>query len=201
MRKQKGKFIVLYGANNLGKTTQAELLVEALKKKGIEVKYLKYPIYDLKPTGPAINEALRVGREISDREFQELFAQNRRDFESELVKMLEEGLWVVAEDYKGTGIAWGLVDNISLEEMEAMNKGLLDEDLSMLLDGEERYVEGIEAGHRHEEGRDWVKARDVHRQLAKRYGWRVVNVNQSVEKVHEDVCEVVKTLLLKGRAF
>jgi len=31
---KKGKLIVLYGINNLGKTTQAELLVEKIKSNG-----------------------------------------------------------------------------------------------------------------------------------------------------------------------
>ena len=34
---KKGKFIVLYGINNLGKTTQAKLLVKNLKNSGVSV--------------------------------------------------------------------------------------------------------------------------------------------------------------------
>ena len=42
-----GKFIVIYGVNNLGKTTQANMLVQKLKASGLKAEYLKYPIYDL----------------------------------------------------------------------------------------------------------------------------------------------------------
>ena len=41
----RGKFIVLYGINNLGKTTQAKMLVDKLKLHGLEAEYLKYPVY------------------------------------------------------------------------------------------------------------------------------------------------------------
>ena len=47
-KNKKGKFIVLYGNNNVGKSTQAKLLVEKLKEKGENVRYFKYPIYPSK---------------------------------------------------------------------------------------------------------------------------------------------------------
>jgi len=47
-----GKFIVLYGINNLGKTTQTRILVDKLKLHGLKAEYLKYPVYDLAPSGP-----------------------------------------------------------------------------------------------------------------------------------------------------
>jgi thymidylate kinase len=43
----KGKFIVLYGINNLGKTTQAKLLVEKFQKEGLKAEYMKYAVYSL----------------------------------------------------------------------------------------------------------------------------------------------------------
>jgi thymidylate kinase len=132
----RGKFIVLYGANNLGKTTQVGMLDDRLLKIGGPNKVLKYPIYELEPTGSRINQALRGGLEISDEGLQREFAQNRRDFEPELKRILKEGTWVLAEDYTGTGIAWGVAHDIPLETMEKMNRDLLKEDVAVLLDGE-----------------------------------------------------------------
>jgi thymidylate kinase len=187
----RGKFIVIYGANNLGKTTQAVELVSRLKEVGLKAKYLKYPIYQLEPTGPRINAALRQGLNLSDYELQREFAQNRRDFQPRLIKILDSGVWVVAEDYKGTGIAWGITKGISLEEMERLNSGLYPEDLAILLDGE-RFASGIEKGHRHEDGADWDLARKVHRSLGKRYGWQLIDANQSKEAVSNDIWRKVK---------
>ena len=67
---ERGKFIVIYGANNLGKTVQANLLIDSLRNIDKNAHYLKYPIYDLEPTGPRINAALREGLNISDIELQ-----------------------------------------------------------------------------------------------------------------------------------
>lgn len=188
---ERGKFIVVYGANNLGKSTQIDLLAEELREEGKEVELLKYPIYELEPTGPIINAAIREGLEITEIELQRVFAQNRQDFEPFLMKeILEKGKWVIAEDYKGTGIAWGMARNIPVEVMEEMNSGLLEEDLAILLDGEQ-FVSGIERGHRNEPSSEWRWARQVHKELAERYGWQVVEASRSRETVADEIWKIV----------
>lgn len=195
MKHERGKTIVLYGANNLGKTEQAWRLVEALKQRDIPVDYLKYPIYD-SPTGQRINAVLREDSPMSDLELQKLFAEDRRAHEPELRQILRNGVWTVLEDYKDTGTAWGIVKGISIEKMEGINRGLLDTDLEILMDGELRFNDGIEAGHRHE-GSDkvWTKARDVHRMLGNKYGWQIVNANQDMDNVHADIMRIVDPLI------
>ena len=54
-----GKFIAIYGINNIGKSTQTSLLVQKLVGRGVRVEYFKYPLYDLDPTGKMLNEILR----------------------------------------------------------------------------------------------------------------------------------------------
>ena len=72
---QEGVFIVIYGINNIGKSTQVEMLVDALRGLNLPVERIKYPIYDLTPTGPKINEILRSGKkqEISEEELQKIY--------------------------------------------------------------------------------------------------------------------------------
>src|SRR3989344_7041055 len=109
MKNKIGKFIVIYGINNLGKSTQAKILVEKLGQEGFSAEYLKYTIYDLKPSGPIINDYLREGNRdnLSPREIQILYTMNRYQFESRLKDKLSQGVNIVAEDYTGTGLAWG----------------------------------------------------------------------------------------------
>lgn len=170
-------------------------MINRLVEFGKDAIYLKYPIYDLEPTGPIINAALREGLEISDFELQQNFAQNRFDFQPQLEKFLNSGKWPVSEDYSGTGKAWGVVNDISIEEIEEMNADLLKEDLAILLDGE-RFTSGIEREHRYEIDRDWERARQVHLKLAERYGWEIVNANSSMENVSLDIWNIVFKKLL-----
>jgi len=193
MKDKKGQFIVICGMNNLGKTTVIDGLMEHLKTKGENVVFLKYPIYDLEPTGPRINKYLRGGNpeNLTSDTVQEIYVQNRKDFEPQLISMLEQGKLVIAEDYIGTGIVWGMIGGASLERMEKLNKGLKETDLTILLDGE-RFLTGIESGHTHENAMElWDKGRQIHLDLAARYNWKIVNANQTREQVLKDVVTIV----------
>lgn len=189
----KGKFIVLYGINNLGKSTQVKLLIEKLGKYGIHAEYLKYGVYDLKPSGEMLNEYLRKGNlyNFSPREFQMCHALNRTQYEPVLKQKLEEGTWIIAEDYKGTGIAWGIGAGVDKDFLLRLNEHLLKEDLCILFDGE-RFISGIEADHKHEQNDELTqKVRAVHLQLADTFGWSVINANQLVPIVHQHIWDIV----------
>ncbi|MCX6785343.1 MAG: hypothetical protein NTZ18_00645 [Candidatus Komeilibacteria bacterium] len=189
-----GLFIVIYGINNLGKSTQALLLADSFVKAGLPSQYLKYPIYDLTPTGPQINEVLRgkAGQQISEEELQALYTKNRLDYQLQLIKLISEGVNVVAEDYIGTGLAWGWSKGADLEKLIAANSALLKPDVEILLDGE-RFIEAKEAGHLHE-GNDELmeKCRLNHLELAARFGWAVVNANQEIEEVQVDILKAIE---------
>ena len=98
-----GKFIVIYGINNLGKTTQANLLVDRMVREGKDALYLKYALYDLSPSGPIINNYLRPveGRprnphNLSPREFHILQALNRTQYDEEVRCRLQSSQHIVA---------------------------------------------------------------------------------------------------------
>ncbi len=193
----KGKLIVIYGANNLGKSHQAEFLKNALAEKGIPVIRIKFPIYYIEPTGPKINAVLRQGLKLPEDEVQRLYVQNRWDFQSTLKSFLQHGTWIVAEDYVGTGIAWGLVRGLKLRDLERMNKGLIKEDLAIMLYGE-RFKIGIEVVSRNETGNQlWQKAQKVHLRLAKKYGWEKIYASRSEDEVFLDIWKIVKPILKK----
>lgn len=191
-----GKLIVIYGGNNSGKTTQAKLLVDWLKKEGHQAAYLKYPIYD-SPTGKRINGILREGKEknISETEFQELYYQNRKDYEQHLKKMLHERTVVVAEDYIGTSLAWGSAKGADYAHLKKLNSDLIHEDLALLLDGA-RFSEAKEKGHIHEENDELMeKVRERHRQIGKEKGWTFINANRKKEDVFNDIIAAVKKIV------
>lgn len=189
----KGNFIVLYGINNLGKSTQVDLLIKKLAEHGITAEYLKYGVYDLKPSGEMLNEYLRKGNpyNFSPREFQLCHALNRTQYEPILKQKLDAGTWIIAEDYKGTGIAWGIGAGVDQDFLIRLNAHLLPEDLCILFDGE-RFVSGIEKDHKHEQNAELTnKVRAVHLELAKMYDWNIINANQSVENVHSQIWNLI----------
>ena len=137
-------FIALYGINNIGKTYHAKRLVKYFKKIGKKAVYIKYPIYGLKPTGPFLDKILRKQgkQKMSEEELQLWFTLNRYQFQPRLKKLLERDYIVVAEDYSGTGIVWGMAKSRNpakmRKEIEAMNKFLVQPDMAILLDGKRK---------------------------------------------------------------
>ena len=187
-------FITLYGINNIGKSTQALRLVERLKAEGFDAVYVKFPVYDVEPTGVYLNQFLRSGeaQNISEEELQMWFAMNRFQFEPTLREWLKDGKVVVAEDYTGTGIAWGMVKGASKEWLESLNAPLIKEDLAILLDGE-RFIKAREEGHIHETNEEFMKlARQIHLELGEAYGWVKIPVQPTKDETEALVWEVVK---------
>jgi dTMP kinase len=197
---KKGKFIVIYGVNGTGKSTQVKELLQYLKKIKIKVNYLKYPIYDLEPEGPFIDKYLRDTKFREENpqtaeELQDKYAKNRKKFEPELKKILEKGEWVLAEDYVGTGISWGLTWGADLRYLEKINKNLLRPDLAILLHGE-RFLSAVEKKHRNESNNEKINlSKNFHELLANKYDWKVINCNQKIDKVAGDIRKQIETYL------
>ena len=188
-----GKLIILYGINNLGKSTQAKLLVERLQKVKLAAAYLKYPLYDLEPSGPLINTYLREGNpeELSIREFQLLQVMNRTQYDAELRKRLSSDEWIVAEDYIGTGIAWGIGGGVDRGFLERLNAHLRAEDLCFLFQGE-RFMKAQEKNHQHETDHDLTeRVRKAHDELAAEKRWEYIQANKSIEAISDDIWKIV----------
>ena len=194
---EKGKFIAIYGINGIGKTTQVELLVEYLKSKGKNASRLKYPVYDLEPEGPFIYKYLRdvefrKNNELSTHKLQKKYAENRMRYEPILRERLKNGEWIVAEDYTGTGISWGLTWGGKLAYVEDVNEDLLKPDLEILMDGP-RFLSAIEKDHRNEMDSERIEiCKNFHFLLCDRYGWTRVNAKQKIDKVQADIIKEVE---------
>lgn len=187
-------FITIYGTNNMGKTTHAKRLRKKLESVGRKAKYVKYPVYDLEPTGPYLNRILRSGdsQNISEEELQMWFTLNRYQFEPTIKKWLDEGYDVVAEDYTGTGLAWGTAKGADTSWLERINQHLLQEDLAILIDGE-RVLEAKEPLHIHEDDDALIATcRRVMQDLGEKYGWRTVLLQDKKDDTAALIWEIVE---------
>jgi len=194
---RKGLFIAVYGVNNIGKSTHCRILHDRLKKEGYDVVSLKYPIYDLEPTGTDLNRILRgdTKQDIPEEELQKIFTQNRKDFEPQLNKYLEEGKIVVAEDYTGTGIAWGMAKGLTVEFMEKLNEGLKKEDFPMLITGH-RDARATEKHHIHEQNQELLSSvSKIFVQLGERYHWKVIDLQPNIPDTADLTWQAVKDFI------
>jgi thymidylate kinase len=120
------------------------------------------------------------------------FALNRFQFEPHLKEWLLDEQIVVAEDYTGTGLAWGAVKGLDLEWLEQINAPLIKEDIALLMDGE-RFKEASENGHRHESDEDAMqRARQIHLALAAKYDWKIVSAKGTLEEVEARLWDQIR---------
>ncbi len=181
----------------MGKTTHSKLLVERLNKEGHKAFHVKYPVYDIEPTGSFLNSVLRNkdGQKISEDELQLWFILNRYQYQEKLKELLEQGYLVIAEDYVGTGIAWGVAKGLELEWCENANKHLLKEDLTVLIHGQ-RDLNAVEEGHVHEQNHELVdKCADVFSKLADKYNWKRVELQDEIEDTAKLLYETISQFL------
>lgn len=198
MQKNRWKLIVLYGINNLGKSTQAHLLIDRLRTLGVQAEYLKYAIYDLAPSGPILNDYLRNGNphQLSPREFQLLQVLNRTQYQPILQNKLENWTWIIAEDYVGTGIAWGMGAGLDQQFLTQINEHLITSDLNLFFDGE-RFQSWIEQNHQHEQNSFLMQQVRLHHQkLASDQARIPINANQSIDQIHTQLKTLITNAFL-----
>lgn len=192
-----GKFITIYGINNIGKTTHAKKLVGKLESAGHKSVHVKYPVYNVEPSGKFIDQVLRgeKGQNISEDELQFWFVLNRYQYQPKLRKYLDEGYIVVAEDYIGTGIAWGTAKGLDTEWLETLNSRLIKEDLAIMMEGT-RNVTAKEDVHVHEQNDNLIrKCTEVHSRLADKYGWERVILQERVSDTAKLIWDIVDDFL------
>ena len=104
----KGKFIVLEGIDGSGKTTQIQILEEALKKKNVSVFITKNPTDH--PIGKMIREVLSGAQKIPVAARQYLFCADRVVQEGDIVERLKNGETVISDRYFWSSVAYGMAD-------------------------------------------------------------------------------------------
>lgn len=103
MEFHKGKLIVIDGGDNVGKATQADLLMRRLVEEGVAVGKLDFPRYSQNTFGHLLQDCLR-GRcgdfmGLHPKISATLFAADRFEAKDELKAWLDEGRVVILDRY------------------------------------------------------------------------------------------------------
>lgn len=132
-----GVFITLEGADASGKSTQANLLADALRAEGKEVVVTREP--GGTPLGEAVRELLLGHHAMTPVAEALLFAAARAQHVAELIRpALDAGRWVVCDRFIDSSLAYqGVARDLGIERVLAINEpatnGLMP-DLTLVLD-------------------------------------------------------------------
>lgn len=205
---ERGKYIVIEGADGTGKTTQADLLQDYLKAHGKQVIHLK------EPGGSPIAEAIRTV--ILDGTLERspmtnilLFTANRHElWHAKIKPALEQGIWVIStRNYWSTLVYQGYGEGMNSAIITAITNtftesGYMHPDAAVILT-----VNDLATSHRRIQKRGPLekpdpfesqsevfqeRIRQGYLHVAEHYGLPIINAEQSPETVSGQIITRLK---------
>ena len=207
-----GRFISFEGGEGVGKSTQARLLADALRARGLGVLLTR------EPGGTAGAEAIRSLLLDSDFQWQAraealLFAAARSDHVAHAIRpALERGEWVVCDRFVDSSRAYqaggdDLSDDAILS-MHTIGSYALIPDLTFLLHAADATV-AARLAERDGENADRIGGRpaDYHARVARRFRdlaamdperFVLIDAGGSTDEVHQRIVRAISPLLGEG---
>lgn len=147
--------IVLEGADQAGKATQARMLAASLEQSGVGTSVLEFPDYAT-PIGGRIRALLQAGASPSSpsappppQVLHLLLAANRWEALPRIRRALESGRTVVLDRYYQSNLVYGMAVGLDRRWLEGLDAGLPRPDLVVVLD-----MDPAESSRRKAAGRD-----------------------------------------------
>jgi len=186
--------IVLEGIDKAGKYTQTRLLEKKLKKRGLDVKSIAFPDYKTL-LGKEIKKFLQGEVDFRPEVRQLLYVANRWERQRDLVNWLQRGIYIIADRYIPSGLAYGMANGLSLDWMLKLEEGLPTPDLVIIIDIP------VNVSYGREEEQDvyekdkifLTKVRSSYHELAKRFHWSTVNGQTEIEKVSQEIWKRIQS--------
>ena len=192
-----GQIIVLEGIDKAGKGTQCRLLHNAIKKAGMDSIILDFPDYST-----TIGKEIRLfldGRRSYSKEVQHmLLSVNRWEKREEIEMMLQNGTIIIMDRYYQSNIVYGLSNGLNLNWLINLDKGLPEEDIVIILeiDPETSYKRINYNRDLFEKNLEFLlNVKQNYQKLSQVYKWRIINGEESIEKIHMKISSIVKEKL------
>lgn len=199
---EKGRFIVLEGADGSGKSTHMQLLADYLRENGLDAVTTEEPTKGF--IGQAIRMILSGKINVSPTTLTLLFTADRAEHVENVIKpALEEGKTVICDRYYYSTVAYQSVQGVSQQWISQLNSQFPEPDLVLVLriDSEAALSR---MGNRAREVFEVLDFQEKVQQslLDLAYGgrsnlskpgkvWKVVSTADEKEKVQEKIREVV----------
>ena len=198
----RGVFVVLEGGDGCGKSTQAQLLISRLRDLGREVLATREP--GATEAGVAIRSLVLGGGDLDARAEALLIAADRAQHVAEVVRpALERGAVVVSDRYIPSSLAYqGVARGLGVDQISRLSEwatGGVVPDVVVVLDVPAGEAAARRAGPEDRMEREpdsfRLAVNQAYRDLARRFGWTVLDGTAPVDKVAAQVWEAVRPLV------
>uniref|UniRef100_A0A336L6X4 Thymidylate kinase n=1 Tax=Culicoides sonorensis TaxID=179676 RepID=A0A336L6X4_CULSO len=187
----RGALIVFEGCDRAGKTTQAKLLVEKLKKIGHDALYMNFPNRK-SDSGKLIDAYLQSKRNFTDQGIHLLFSLNRWEAKQEMEDLLLNGTTLIVDRYSYSGVAFSAAKGLDFQFCKGPEAGLIKPDLVMYLNltTEELQKRGGFGNERYEIPVFQKRVGEIYQQLFDQKYWKEIDAGVSEEKLHSKLTEL-----------
>jgi dTMP kinase len=190
----KGKIIVFEGIDKAGKTTQAKLLEKKLGSKCVRIDFPDYST----PIGREIRQFLDGKRDYPDEVKMMLLSANRWEKKIKIEKIVAKGTTIIMNRYYQSNLVYGISKGLKLDWLLSLDEGMPGADLVIVIDIKPKTLARRSKNVVDTFEKDLGLIRRVkknYRILGKRFKWRVVEGENSVDKVHGQVLKIVKKIV------
>jgi len=197
MSRPKGIFIAVEGIDAAGKRTQTSILRAWFNSRGLTTRTISFPDYET-TLGKEIRKFLDGSVDYPQQVRAMLYAANRWEKKAELEAILSKTDVTIVDRYSGSNLAYGVSNGLELEWLLHLEEGLPEPDLVLLLDASPTKLVPRRGDRKDSYERNIVlqeKARDAYLDLAKQFGWNVVDADGGIEETSRGVISAVSQSL------
>lgn len=187
----KGKIIVFEGIDKAGKTTQAKLLEKRLGSKCVRIDFPDYST----PVGKEIKQFLAGKRNYPDEVKMMLLSANRWEKKVQIEKIISKGTTVIMNRYYQSNLVYGISKGLKLDWLLSLDNGMPNADIVIVIDIKPKTLVSRSKNVVDTFEKDLELIRRVkknYRILGKKFKWRIVEGETSIDEVHDQVLRIVK---------
>jgi len=188
-------FLAIEGIDGSGKSTQARMLVQWLRKQGRKAVRTREPTQS--ETGELLRGILRKHTDIDPKAMAFLFLADRIEHASRIKAALDEGKIVVCDRYILSTLAYQSAQGLDLKWLKGLHEGILQPDLTFILDLDpEVSMQRLRSDEKFERIEFQKKVRDKYLELSKEYpNTYVIQTGGTRMQTHQEMLDILQEKL------